>query len=54
MKYKIQIYDTDCECWEDADIENNSFNSKFEAQAEARHESNKCSYPLKTRVIEDN
>lgn len=54
MKYKIQVWDSDCECWCDADFEidePNRFDSRFEAENTIKHYKRKyCSF--KAKVVE--
>lgn len=53
MKFKIQIYDSDCECWQDADDnmnEPNEFNSRFEAEDAVKHYKRKYCY-FKAKVV---
>lgn len=48
-KYKVQVWDSDCEVWEDADDFPPS--SKLDAEDDARQIKRRCAHPVRTRVV---
>ncbi|MDP2227153.1 MAG: hypothetical protein Q8J78_06720 [Moraxellaceae bacterium] len=47
--YKVQVWDEDCESWQDDDECQPA--SRFDAEDDAREIRRKCAYPVKTRVV---
>lgn len=50
--YKVQVYDTDTESWEDAE-ESQPTSSKMDAEDDAREMKRRCAYPIKVRVVKE-
>lgn len=50
--YKVQIWDSDCECWED-DPDIRPTSNRMDAEDEMRQAKKSCSYPLKMRIIKE-
>lgn len=50
--YKIQIWDEDCECWEDDDTYSPTL-SHIDAESDLKEIRHRAAYPLLARIIKE-
>lgn len=50
--YKVQVFDADCETWEDAD-ECQPTKYKEDAEDDMREMKRKCAYGIRCRVVKE-